>query len=57
MNIGKLADYLKSIEDQDAEVLGIKFLGGRVWVDCIKPTSSEEESHKSLVTFFSEIGE
>lgn len=52
MNVERLSKCLKEIQEKDAEVLGIKFFAGKVFIDCLLPVSPErDESHKLLSTY------
>lgn len=52
MNIKRLAEYLNSINDQDAEITNVTLSAGHIWIDCILPVTPErDEFHKRLVHF------
>lgn len=52
MNIKRLAEYLNSIPDQDAEITNIKSVADHIWIDCILPVTPErDELHKRLVHY------
>lgn len=52
MKIDRLSECLKEIQEKDAEVLGIKFFAGSVFIDCLLPVSPErDEPHKLLSTY------